>query len=67
MKVEASWKVTEYEAILQLLDLPETDLEKSTNHGQLFEFLQKEWQLRDSLKTLNLRYNEMRVKEAVAN
>lgn len=33
MKVEASWKVTEYEAILQLLDLPETDLEKSKNHG----------------------------------
>ncbi|CAK88218.1 unnamed protein product (macronuclear) [Paramecium tetraurelia] len=59
MYLSISWKITPIQGLLQFLDTAENVERKFANYGKLFEFLQKQWQLRKSLQTLSICFDSI--------
>ncbi|KAM3144966.1 hypothetical protein pb186bvf_002971 [Paramecium bursaria] len=62
-----SWKITNKEANISIREGPEQPEDRSDKFGQLFLFLQKEWQLRESLIKFSIQLNEVICKDNNVN
>ncbi|CAD8141642.1 unnamed protein product [Paramecium pentaurelia] len=59
MNLNVSWKIAPQYCVLQFVDTAENVRNKFANFGKLFEFLQKQWQLRRSLLNLCIIFDQI--------